>query len=74
MKTQVTSGPWAVRGVDKIDVERRRVYFRAGGIDAARDPYFVHQAVAALEQEGLVDEELAAEREMRELAARAQSA
>ena len=42
VKNQITKGQWVVRGVDKVDEEKRQVYFRAGGMDPDQDPYFVH--------------------------------
>jgi dipeptidyl aminopeptidase/acylaminoacyl peptidase len=41
-KNQITKGPWVVRGIDRIDEEARQVWFRAGGMNAGQDPYFVH--------------------------------
>ena len=31
-----------MRGVDRVDVERRQIWFRASGLFADQDPYFVH--------------------------------
>ena len=42
LKNQITKGPWVVRGVDRVDVDKRQVWFRAGGIHADQDPYHVH--------------------------------
>jgi len=42
VKNQITKGQWVVRGVDKVDEEKRQVYFRAGGMDPDQDPYFIH--------------------------------
>lgn len=42
VKNSITSGRWVVRGVDRIDEKQRRIWFRAGGLDPAQDPYFVH--------------------------------
>jgi dipeptidyl aminopeptidase/acylaminoacyl peptidase len=42
LKNQITKGTWVVRGVDKVDEENRRVYFRASGMQAGEDPYFVY--------------------------------
>jgi dipeptidyl aminopeptidase/acylaminoacyl peptidase len=42
VKNQITKGPWVVRGVDKVDEENRRIYFRASGMTAGEDPYFVY--------------------------------
>jgi dipeptidyl aminopeptidase/acylaminoacyl peptidase len=42
VKNQITRGAWVVRGVDRVDVEQRQVWFRAGGIRPEHDPYFLH--------------------------------
>jgi dipeptidyl aminopeptidase/acylaminoacyl peptidase len=42
VKNQITKGPWVVRGVDRVDEEKRQVYFRASGMFAGEDPYFVY--------------------------------
>jgi len=41
---RVTEGPWVVRGVEQVDEDAGRVYFRAGGILPGEDPYHVHYA------------------------------
>jgi dipeptidyl aminopeptidase/acylaminoacyl peptidase len=38
----ITSGEYVVRGIDRIDEEKRQVWFRACGKNADQDPYFVH--------------------------------
>jgi dipeptidyl aminopeptidase/acylaminoacyl peptidase len=42
MKNQITKGPWVVRRVDKVDEEKRQVYFQASGMNEGEDPYFVY--------------------------------
>ncbi|MEX1184767.1 MAG: prolyl oligopeptidase family serine peptidase [Gemmatimonadota bacterium] len=42
VKNQVTKGNWVMRGVDTVDVANRQVYFRASGVNADQDPYFIH--------------------------------
>jgi hypothetical protein len=42
IRNQITQGPWVVRGIDRIDEETRQVWFRAGGMNAGQDPYFIH--------------------------------
>jgi dipeptidyl aminopeptidase/acylaminoacyl peptidase len=44
VKHQITRGPWVVRGVERVDEERRQIWFRAGGIHPGQDPYYVHYA------------------------------
>lgn len=40
--TQITKGAWVVRGVTKIDEDKRQIVFSASGMDPREDPYFVH--------------------------------
>jgi hypothetical protein len=42
VKNQITKGNWVVRGVDKVDEEKRQIWFRASGMYPGKDPYFVH--------------------------------
>ncbi|MEW6130909.1 MAG: DPP IV N-terminal domain-containing protein [Acidobacteriota bacterium] len=42
VKNQITRGNWVVRGVEKVDEANRQIYFRASGMYAGKDPYFVH--------------------------------
>lgn len=42
VKNQVTKGEWVVRGVQKVDEEKRQVWFQASGMYPVKDPYFVH--------------------------------
>ena len=40
VKNQITKGNWVVRGVEKVDEEKRQIWFRASGMYAGKDPYF----------------------------------
>ena len=42
VKNQITKGNWVVRGVDKVDEEKRQIWFQASGMYAGKDPYFIH--------------------------------
>ena len=53
VKNQITQGPWLVRGVDNIDVATRQVCFRASGMYAGKDPYFIHYYRINLDGTGL---------------------
>jgi dipeptidyl aminopeptidase/acylaminoacyl peptidase len=53
LKNQVTKGEWVVRGVDRVDAEKRQVWFRAGGVRPGQDPYYVHSARVNLDGTGL---------------------
>lgn len=39
---QLTKGEWVMRGVDRVDPEKRQIWFRASGLKANEDPYFIH--------------------------------
>jgi dipeptidyl aminopeptidase/acylaminoacyl peptidase len=41
-KNAVTSGDWVVTEVLKVDQEERVIFFKAGGREKGRDPYFQH--------------------------------
>ncbi len=53
VKNQVTRGSWVVRGVDRVDEEARQVFFRASGMNAGEDPYFVYPYRVNLDGTGL---------------------
>jgi dipeptidyl-peptidase-4 len=53
VKNQITKGDWLVRGVDRVDVERRQIWFRAGGIRPGQDPYHIHYARVGFDGDGL---------------------
>ncbi len=40
VKNQITRGEWVVRGVDKVDEDKRQIYFHASGMYPGKDPYF----------------------------------
>jgi dipeptidyl aminopeptidase/acylaminoacyl peptidase len=42
VKNQITKGPWVVRAVESVDEPKRQIYFRASGMHAGKDPYFIH--------------------------------
>lgn len=42
VKNQITRGAWVVRGVERVDKEKRQIWFRAGGIVPGQDPYYIH--------------------------------
>jgi dipeptidyl aminopeptidase/acylaminoacyl peptidase len=54
VKNQITRGQWVVRGVEKVDEERRQVWFRASGMYPGKDPYFVHYYRINFDGTGLV--------------------
>ena len=42
VKNQITKGNWQVNFVDRVDGEKRQIYFHGNGMDAGKDPYFMH--------------------------------
>jgi dipeptidyl aminopeptidase/acylaminoacyl peptidase len=40
VKNQITKGDWVVRKVEQVDEEKRQIWFYAGGVDPALDPYY----------------------------------
>lgn len=42
VKNQITRGQWVVRGVEKVDEEKRQIWFQASGMYPGKDPYFIH--------------------------------
>jgi dipeptidyl aminopeptidase/acylaminoacyl peptidase len=53
VKNQITKGHWVVRGVERVDEEARRIWFRAGGVFPGEDPYFVHLCAVNFDGTGL---------------------
>lgn len=53
LKNRITQGSWQVREIIRVDEASKRVYFVAGGIDAAADPYFIQLASVGLDGTGL---------------------
>ncbi len=54
VRNQITKGEWVVRGISKVDDEKRQIWFSAGGVTAGRDPYFVHYYRINFDGTGLV--------------------
>jgi len=54
VKNQVTQGPWVWRGVDRVDVKNRQVWFPASGYYSGQDPYLLHHFRVNLDGTGLV--------------------
>lgn len=54
LKNQITQGEWVVRGVDRIDVEKSQIWFRASGIDENQDPYHIHYCRINFDGSGLL--------------------
>jgi dipeptidyl aminopeptidase/acylaminoacyl peptidase len=54
VKNEITNGPYVVRGIDRIDEDKRQVWFRASGMNADQDPYFNHYYRINFDGSGLV--------------------
>ena len=54
VRNQITRGPWVVRKVERVDEERRQVWFLAGGVRPEQDPYYQHLCRANLDGSGFV--------------------
>jgi len=53
VKNQITRGQWVVRAVERVDPEKRQVWFRAGGIRPGQDPYYLHYCRVNFDGSGL---------------------
>jgi dipeptidyl aminopeptidase/acylaminoacyl peptidase len=51
---QITRGEWVVRGVERIDEQKRQIWFRGSGRNAGQDPYLVHHYRVNFDGTGLV--------------------
>ena len=54
IKNQITQGEYVVRGIDRIDEEKRQIWFRASGKNPDQDPYFIHYYRVNFDGTGLV--------------------
>jgi dipeptidyl aminopeptidase/acylaminoacyl peptidase len=54
IKNQITKGEFVVRGIDRIDEEKRQIWFRACGRNPDQDPYFIHCYRVNFDGSGLV--------------------
>lgn len=54
VKHQITKGNWLVRKVERVDVEKGQIWFSAGGIRPAQDPYYKHLCRVNIDGSGLV--------------------
>jgi dipeptidyl-peptidase 4 len=53
VKNQITKGEWVVRKVERVDREKRQIWFQAGGIRPGQDPYYLHYCRVNLDGTGL---------------------
>ena len=52
---QITSGPWYVRDVVKVDEPNEKIYFSANGMHPEEDPYFIRYYSVNFDGTGLTD-------------------
>jgi dipeptidyl aminopeptidase/acylaminoacyl peptidase len=50
----ITSGEWVMRGVVRVDEDKRQIWFRGSGKNAGEDPYLVHYYRVNFDGTGLV--------------------
>ncbi|RMF96759.1 MAG: S9 family peptidase [Planctomycetota bacterium] len=48
------NGPWVVRKVERVDEEKRQVWFAAGGVWPEQDPYHLHLCRVGFDGSGFV--------------------
>jgi dipeptidyl-peptidase 4 len=53
VKNAITTGDWVVRGIERIDLDKRQAWVRASGVVAGQDPYYVHLLRVNLDGTGL---------------------
>ncbi|MBN2505703.1 MAG: prolyl oligopeptidase family serine peptidase [Verrucomicrobia bacterium] len=53
VKHPITRGEWVVRSVERVDPDRREIWFTAGGIRPGQDPYYLHHARVNFDGTGL---------------------
>jgi dipeptidyl aminopeptidase/acylaminoacyl peptidase len=54
LKNQITKGEWVARGIDRIDEDKREIWFRGSGKNAGQDPYLIHYYRINFDGTGLV--------------------
>ena len=54
VNSRITRGEWVVRKVDRVDADKRQVWFRAGGVYPEQDPYYIHYCRVNFDGTGLV--------------------
>jgi dipeptidyl-peptidase-4 len=53
VKQQITTGEWVVRKVERVDVEKRKIWFQASGFYPEQDPYYIHHCRVNFDGSGL---------------------
>lgn len=52
MKNQVTKGAWVMRSVERVDGDRRQIWFEGLGMVPGQDPYYAHLACVSFDGSG----------------------
>ena len=50
----ITSGQWVLRGMHRVDQEKRQIWFSASGVYPGQDPYLIHYGRVNFDGSGLV--------------------
>jgi dipeptidyl aminopeptidase/acylaminoacyl peptidase len=53
IENQITKGPWVVRAVNRVDDDKRQIWFEASGMNSDEDPYFVRAYRISFDGTGL---------------------
>ncbi len=53
VKNPITQGEWVVRSVERVDEEKRQIWFRACGNYPKQDPYYIHYGRVNFDGSGL---------------------
>jgi len=54
LENQITKGEWVVRSIEKVDEEKRQIWFSASGMYPGKDPYLSHWYRINFDGTGLV--------------------
>jgi dipeptidyl-peptidase-4 len=54
VKNPITQGEWIVREVERVDTEKRQIWFQASGIVPGEDPYFIHHCRVDFDGKNLI--------------------
>ena len=52
LKNQITRGQFVVHRVEEVDIEKRQIWFYAGGVRPEQDPYYLHLCRVDFDGEG----------------------
>ncbi|GAA4322311.1 S9 family peptidase [Mucilaginibacter gynuensis] len=51
----ITKGNWVLRDIDSVDAKKREIWFKASGMNAGEDPYFMHYYRIGFDGKNLVN-------------------